>query len=94
MRILNLYAFRATKPKAMFAAPDPIGIENDRALASASGVIIAGWGTNAQVARVARAVTLLPKLKALKTAKNGHSQHPLYVRRDSPLIDWPAHEAS
>ncbi|MGW9268909.1 DUF1643 domain-containing protein [Microbacterium sp. NPDC055599] len=94
MRVLNLYAFRATKPKVMLAAPDPIGIDNDKALASATGVVIAGWGTNARATRVSRAVTLLPKLKALKTTKDGHPQHPLYVRRESALIDWPEHGVS
>lgn len=73
----------------MLAASDPIGSENDRVLAEATGTVVAGWGTNASPARVAQALKLLPPLKALKVTKNGHTQHPLYVKGDSPLVDWP-----
>lgn len=88
--ILNLYAYRTKDPEGMLAAADPVGPDNDRALASASGMVIAGWGTNATAARVAHALALLPKLHALKVTKDGHPQHPLYVHGSSPLIEWPA----
>lgn len=94
MTILNLYAFRTKSPKLMRAAADPVGPENDRALAGAAGTVIAGWGTNADPVRVAHARTLLPTLKALKITKDGHPQHPLYVHSDSPLVDWPRTAAS
>jgi len=90
MKILNLYAYRTPSPKVMLAVPDPVGPENDRALAEATGTVVAGWGTNASPARVAHALTLLPPLKALKITTHGHPQHPLYVKGDSPLVDWPA----
>ena len=31
-----------------------------------------------------------PFLKALGTTKAGHPRHPLYVRADADLVDWPA----
>ena len=74
----------------MLAAADPVGPDNDRALASASGMVIAGWDSNATPARVAHALALLPKPHALKVTKDGHPQHPLYVHGSSPLIEWPA----
>ncbi|GAA3637693.1 DUF1643 domain-containing protein [Microbacterium awajiense] len=89
MVILNLYAYRTPSPAVMLAATDPIGPENDRVLASAIGTVVAGWGTNASPARVAHVLRLLPPLKALKITKDGHPQHPLYVKGDSPLVDWP-----
>lgn len=89
MKILNLYAFRTPYPKEMFAAVDPVGPKNDSELAQASGTVIAGWGANAHPARVAHALTLLPKLKALKITPKGHPQHPLYVHGQSPLVEWP-----
>lgn len=89
MTILNLYAYRTSSPTVMLAASDPIGPENDRMLSEATGTVVAGWGTNANPARVAHALTLLPPLKALKITKHGHPQHPLYVKGDSPLVDWP-----
>lgn len=93
MTILNLYAYRTPSPAVMLAASDPVGPENDRVLAEAAGTVVAGWGTNASPVRVAQALKLLPPLKALKITKNGRPQHPLYVKSDSPLVDWPLHVA-
>jgi hypothetical protein len=56
MVILNLYAFRTEHPKVMLAASEPVGPDNDRILASATGTIVAGWGANAAPARVAEAL--------------------------------------
>jgi hypothetical protein len=88
MLIRNLYAFRTKDPKVMMAATDPVGPENDRMLAGVTGTVVAGWGTNADPARVTRALALLPRLHALGVTKNGHPRHPLYVRGDAPLIEW------
>ena len=88
MAILNLYAFRTKDPKVMLAAADPVGPKNDSVLAGVSGTVIAGWGTNADPARVAQALAVLPQLHALGVTKNGHPRHPLYVRADAALIEW------
>lgn len=88
MVILNLYAFRTKSPKLMKAAADPVGPENDRLLASVTGTVVAGWGTNANPERVAQVVALLPPLHALAITKQGHPKHPLYVPGDAPLIEW------
>ncbi len=88
MVILNLYAFRTKDPKVMMAATDPVGPDNDRVLAGVTGTVVAGWGTNADPARVALAAQLLPRLHALGMTKDGHPRHPLYVRADAPLIEW------
>lgn len=93
MKILNLYAYRTPSPKVMLAVPDPVGPDNDRVLAEATGTVVAGWGTNASPERVAHVLKLLPTLKALKITTHGHPQHPLYVKGDSPLVDWPARTA-
>lgn len=69
MAVLNLYAFRTKDPKLMFAASDPVGPENDRILAEATGVVVAGWGKNARPDRVAQALKLLPPLRALGVTK-------------------------
>ena len=88
MVILNLYAFRTKDPKVMMAANDPVGPDNDRVLAEATGTVIAGWGTNAEPARVSRALALLPRLHALGFTKDGHPRHALYVPAIAPLIEW------
>lgn len=45
--ITNLFAFRATQPRVMLAAMDPIGFGNDRWLlkvASEASLVVAAWG--------------------------------------------------
>lgn len=88
MLILNLYAFRTKDPKVMLSAPDPVGPDNDRVLAGATGTVIAGWGRNAEPARVEKALTLLPRLHSLGVTKDGHPCHPLYVDGATPLVEW------
>lgn len=88
MVILNLYAFRCTDPKKMRMAADPVGPDNDRALASATGVVVAGWGNYAKPERVSEAVALLPALHALGINAGGQPTHPLYVHGEAPLVEW------
>ena len=88
MVILNLYAFRATDPKEMRAAADPVGPDNDCILAAASGIVVAGWGNHAEPERVAHVVALLPPLRALGINVGGQPTHPLYVHGGASLIDW------
>ena len=81
----NLFAFRATAPKVMKAAADPVGPENDRyllALASRAGVVVAAWGANGtHLGRSSEVLKLLPKLQCLSLTKDGHPGHPLYLRK-------------
>jgi hypothetical protein len=47
MRMLNLFAYRATDPMVMRQAEDPIGPMNDRYIvetAQMSGLVVAAWG--------------------------------------------------
>ena len=83
----NLFAFRATQPKDMMAAADPVGPENDahlRRLVSVGTMFIAAWGTGGVFQNRANAVRqFLPKLRALKINQDGSPGHPLYLRGDS-----------
>lgn len=90
MVIKNLYAFRTKNPRVMMTAPDPVGPHNDRVLSEVTGTVVAGWGTAADPARVARVLELLPRLHALGITKSGHPRHPLYVRAEAPLVEWPS----
>ncbi len=36
----------------------------------------------------ANGIALLPPLHALGITKRGHPRHPLYLRRDSELVEW------
>lgn len=91
----NLFAFRATDPKVMFAASDPIGPDNDRHLletAARCGKIVAAWGAGQTagqfLARASHMRSLLApfadRLCCVGTTQDGFPRHPLYVRGDTP----------
>lgn len=93
--VVNLYAFRAAKPRDMLAAIDPIGPDNDRILTEIVNgrTVVAAWGTNARRERVAEMLTLIQgtaRLLALEITKFGHPRHPLYVHREAQPVPWPA----
>ena len=79
----NLFAYRATKPEDMKAAPEPLGFENDRvllAMSSQAAIAIAAWGTDGPCKARDQAVRrLIPRLHYLRLTKDGHPQHPLYL---------------
>lgn len=81
----NLFAFRATDPKDMRAAAEPIGPANDehlRTLADGAGVIVAAWGANGtHLGRDVAVRKMLPALHCLALTKGGHPGHPLYLRK-------------
>lgn len=79
----NLFAFRATDPKDMMAATDPVGEDNDAhllAMAEKAGVIVAAWGVNGTYkGRDAKVRKLIPMLHCLSLTKHNHPAHPLYL---------------
>jgi len=91
LRVLNLFAFRATNPEDMMAASDPVGPENDEHIreafataAEAGAPVIAAWGVNGTHAGRDATVRALATeccvtLMCLGTTKEGHPRHPLYV---------------
>jgi hypothetical protein len=89
--MLNLFAFRATDPRDMLAAEDPVGPENDRVLletAQRCGTIVAAWGAHGDhlgrdqaVCRLLDGLTLY----CLGITASGAPRHPLYVRGDQQL---------
>lgn len=98
LEVVNLYAFRATDPADMLAAPDPVGPENDRYLAYAArlaaahkGPLIAAWGANARAERVEHVLRLphMERLTALSVTKSGAPGHPLYLPATSRPTAWP-----
>lgn len=84
----NLFAYRATDPKMMKKAFDPVGPANDEYLlnlASISKIVIAAWGTTGIFKKRDRKVKRLLGEKlhlCLEISKNGHPKHPLYLKKD------------
>ena len=91
--MLNAYAFRATDPKDMQAAENPVGPDNDRFIAevtAASELVLAAWGVHCQTSRANRVCELVNKpIFCLGKTKAGCPKHPLYIRADTmPTLFW------
>lgn len=88
----NLFAFRATNPKDMASAVDPVGPDNDkwlRASALQAEVIVAAWGKEgAFMKRDIHVINMFADLKCLGTNKDGSPKHPLYLKKDTELIPF------
>lgn len=97
--VLNLYAYRATKPADLWLAEDPVGPDTDRVLeqratiaASKGEPLIAAWGANARPDRVAQVLELpgMSALTALGVTSYGAPRHPLYLPAAARPARWPA----
>jgi len=92
--ITNLFAFRATKPRDLFAAADPIGPHNDRTVfevARVASVVILGWGNHGSFQNQdIRVLTMLRAnhifCHALGWTKHKQPRHPLYLPGDTELL--------
>jgi hypothetical protein len=84
-RVVNIFGFRATDPRDMRAAPDPIGPENDAAIIAAADwadMILCAWGTHgAHLGRGAAVAQMLAgyDLHHLGLTQAGDPKHPLYI---------------
>ena len=80
----NLFSFRATEPKDMLAASDPVGRNNDKwlmILSNEADLVIAAWGnTGGHMDRSKHVRQLLSNLHCLKINKSGEPAHPLYQK--------------
>jgi hypothetical protein len=97
-RVLNIFAWRDTDPKAMRAAPDPVGSENDATIIDSlpwADQTIAAWGTHgAHLNRGPEVEALLRQtgtpLYHLGLSKQGHPKHPLYIGYAVQPVLWPS----
>ncbi len=94
--ILNLFAFRATRPQELRKAADPVGAGNEAELLRAvesAGRILCGWGVHGGFRGEGERMhgllqaTGLP-LFHLGLTKHGHPRHPLYVGNAVDLRRW------
>lgn len=96
LEVVNAYAYRATNPKDMKAAADPVGPGNDEALlaaASAADLVVAAWGVHATHRGREAAIRALFSdagltLHHLRLTKDGHPGHPLYVPGSTTATLW------
>lgn len=90
--VVNLFAFRATNPKDLMTAEDPVGPENDGAIAQAvhfcqkRGMIVAAWGAHRLAYQRGKELSgKYHPLACLGRTASGAPRHPLYVRSDQQL---------
>jgi len=92
--IVNLFAFRATDPRAVRAAADPVGRYNNAALATftATGAVtLVAWGSHGRLrARSSQVAPLLTAPMCLGTTRLGEPRHPLYVPGGTAIVPWTA----
>lgn len=96
LEVVNVFAFRATKPSDMKSCADPIGQGNDVAItaaARAADLVVAAWGTHAaylgrgpEVKSLIAAADSTPHY--LRLTKKGHPGHPLYVPSGTLPAAW------
>jgi len=95
-RVCNIFAWRATDPRDMRAAPDPVGPDNDAAILEGvawADTVVCAWGTHgAHMDRGATVARLLRKtqkpLTHLGLTKAGHPKHPLYIAYAVQPMAW------
>jgi len=84
--MLNLFAFRATKPKDMFIVKEPIGEQNNSYLKKYAKIcdkVICAWGNHGKYKKRSSDVkSNLNNLYYLALNKTGEPAHPLYLKSD------------
>lgn len=101
LEIVNLFAYRATKPRELFAADarreDIIGWENSSLVARAAreaGIIVCAWGAHAaghdfHIETVRGWLISSAPQYHLGLTAHGYPRHPLYVPYDQELVPMP-----
>ncbi len=87
LTVVNLFAWRATKPAELCKAADPVGPENDRILLDAvqkSSIAICAWGAHSMAVKRAEDVCRIIQQGGLETfclgtTQSGAPKHPLYI---------------
>ncbi len=96
IRVVNIFAFRATDPKVMRGTPDPVGAFNDQAIAESAlwaDLILCAWGSHG--AHLDRGAAVEAILRAsgrplwhLGVTRAGAPRHPLYIGYDRQPEPW------
>lgn len=93
IKVVNVFAYRATNPKELLNVIDPIGPDNYKYIKNAvanAGIVIAAWGATSVKNRQAYKDAIntiknagIEKIFCLGTTYSGCPRHPLYVRGDT-----------
>lgn len=98
IRVVNLYAFRATNPADLWKADDPVGPDNNINLRRVfreqllnKAPVMAAWGAFAKQDRVDEVLKMAgsERLQCLDVTQSGAPRHPLYLPKNSNRSHWP-----
>jgi hypothetical protein len=100
LTVVNLFAYRATNPADLLTVDEPIGPDNDEAIALAvedQPTVVAAWGAHGSMASRDRAVMRLlasagVEPVCLGVTITGMPRHPLRLHADTPLIPYTRKE--
>jgi hypothetical protein len=90
IEVLNIFALRATDPKALREAADPIGPDNDqwiREILHPHRRVVVAWGEHGKY--LGRDFAVLRNLRESGIrieCLGAKPRHPLYIRADQPLM--------
>ncbi len=98
MKVVNLFAYRATDPRVLLSLPerdDPFGVRNQEIIDDAafnSHLIVCAWGAHGH--HLGQDKTVLGWLDRCTSrhlhifglTKDGHPRHPLMIGYDTPLV--------
>lgn len=97
LRVVNLFALRATYPVELLRTVDPVGSENDEVIAREPGradLVISAWGNHGahrdrsnEVRRLLSAAGT--EVMQLGITASGEPRHPLYVPSDRKPVPMP-----
>lgn len=94
--VANLFAYRATYPKDLFAAEDPVGPKNDqwlRKLACQADLVVAAWGNlGHHQNRAHQVAATLDNLHAIRVNASGDPAHPLYLPKHLRAHPWAGYQ--
>lgn len=97
LNVVNLFALRSTDPKELRYHDDPVGPENDRYIEEeirqhSYGAVCAAWGAHAFAKERAEwFLSNYAPVFCLGQTQDGMPKHPLYLRKDTPLVELDAH---
>ena len=94
--VVNLFAFRATDPRQLTRAADPVGPANDDFIRQAVcpwSVVVAAWGANRMAdQRTEEVMEILTEragaVGCLGKTREGYPRHPLYVHGGTELTEY------
>ena len=94
IEVVNIFALRATDPRDLRSARDPVGPRNDAFMlrAAAESPVVIAWGVHGALRDRERAALELfgarSRLLALGRTRSGAPRHPLYLRRDAEAAPY------